>query len=537
MVGSTVLGGRYELGASLGAGGMAQVYAARDRTLDRDVAIKLMHDHIAGEPTARERLLREARAAAALQHPNTVSVYDVGEDAGRPFIVMELVAGRSLEHRLRDEGGLAVAEAVEIADATLGALAAAHQRGLVHRDVKPSNILLPDAGGIKLADFGIAAALAANTSRLTSTGMMIGTPRYVAPEQAAGRQPSAAGDVYSVGVVLYECLTGRAPFEAETPVAEALAHQRDPVPPLAEVAPHVPAGVASVVERALAKDPAERYGDADGMRRALASGGTAPRPRVTKMLPAAAQPYGSPPATGSGRRRWALIALVAVVALFVAAALAAPEHRIAGEASPAERINPAAGENDEPDDAADEPHGSGEERAEPDPDDTGVAAAPDDLNELIAEVARDPEAAGERGDKLLDKLRDVRDADEDKRPERARKLVTDVAEWLADGKVEPVLGRQSITVLEREGRPQSPELARTSGLFAEIARDMQAWGAESDSLLSDIESLLGEEDQEDWAEDADDLIEDLEEWIDDGDIHRERGGQALSVLRPLSDSD
>ncbi|NDL57511.1 serine/threonine-protein kinase [Phytoactinopolyspora mesophila] len=264
-----VLADRYELGEPLGAGGMARVVTAYDHVLHRDVAVKLIHDAYAGDPTSRERMLREARAAAGLQHPNTVSVFDAGEADGRPFIVMERVIGRSLAHRLHDEGALSVADTISIADAVLSALGAAHSRGLVHRDVKPSNILLPDSGGVKLADFGIAKALAETSAGLTSTGQLLGTPRYLSPEQVAGRPASPASDLYALGVVLYECLTGEPPFKAETPLAEALAHQREPVPAIAQSAPHAPAALARTLERALAKEPSDRFTDADAMRRAL----------------------------------------------------------------------------------------------------------------------------------------------------------------------------------------------------------------------------------------------------------------------------
>jgi eukaryotic-like serine/threonine-protein kinase len=264
-----VLANRYELGDALGAGGMARVVSAYDNVLHRDVAIKLIHDSSAGDPTSRERMLREARAAAGLHHPNTVAVFDAGEADGRPFIVMERVVGWSLGDRLQDEGPLSVADTLAIADAVLAALQAAHARGLVHRDVKPSNILLPDSGGVKLADFGIAKALAETSAGLTSTGQLLGTPRYLAPEQVAGRPASPASDLYSLAVVLYQCLTGEPPFMAETPLAEALAHQREPVPEVAKAAPHVPAAVARTVERALAKEPSERFADAAAMRRAL----------------------------------------------------------------------------------------------------------------------------------------------------------------------------------------------------------------------------------------------------------------------------
>ncbi|WP_166354766.1 serine/threonine-protein kinase [Phytoactinopolyspora limicola] len=285
-----VLADRYELGEPLGSGGMARVVAAYDHVLHRDVAIKLIHDAFAGDAISRERMLREARAAASLHHHNTVAVFDAGETDGRPFIVMERVVGRSLADRLRDEGPLSVAETIAIADAVLSALSAAHTRRLVHRDVKPSNILLPDAGGVKLADFGIAKALAETSAGLTSTGQLLGTPRYLAPEQIAGRPASPASDLYSLGVVLYQCLTGEPPFTADTPLAEALAHQREPVPSVSDDAPHAPVAVARAIERAMAKEPEGRFVDAATMRRALRDPAvtSAPPPPAASALATAA---------------------------------------------------------------------------------------------------------------------------------------------------------------------------------------------------------------------------------------------------------
>ncbi|MFW6034050.1 MAG: protein kinase domain-containing protein, partial [bacterium] len=236
----------------------------------------------------------------------------------------------SLADRLRDEGRLPVHEVVRLGAAVLSGLNAAHRRGLVHRDVKPSNILLPDDGGVKLADFGIATALAETVTKLTGTGELVGTPRYMAPECAAGQQATPASDLYAVAVLLYECLAGRAPFEADTPVAMAVAHQRDPVPPLASTAPHVPEPVAAVVEQGLAKDPTARFGDAETMRRALegstlataADAAATTRPQTGGGQVASGAPSaGSRPAGRSdgARKRWLRAAVwvwvIAVVAV------------------------------------------------------------------------------------------------------------------------------------------------------------------------------------------------------------------------------
>ncbi|MFW6205414.1 MAG: serine/threonine-protein kinase, partial [Actinomycetota bacterium] len=224
----TVLADRYELAWPLGSGGMAQVYAAYDRVLQRQVAIKLINDAHVRDPEGVERFAREARLAAGLQHPNTVAVFDVGDADGRPFIVMELVEGRTLADRLRDEGRLPPHETVAIADAVLSGLGAAHDRGMVHRDVKPSNILLPAEGGVKLADFGIATV--GGAADLTGVGQVVGTPRYLAPERATGQPATPASDVYAVGAIMYECLAGRPVFQAE---GAATAGGHTPAPPSA----------------------------------------------------------------------------------------------------------------------------------------------------------------------------------------------------------------------------------------------------------------------------------------------------------------
>ena len=266
----TLLADRYELAEWLGSGGMARVHAARDLRLGRRVAVKLVREDLVGDAATRARLLREARHAGAFHHPNAVAVFDVGTDRGAPFVVMELVEGETLADRLARHGRLEATESATIASAVLEALAAAHARGLVHRDVKPANVLLPHAGGVKLADFGIAKELTAGSASITSTGQILGTPAYLAPEQVAGEGTTPASDVYAVGVVLYECLAGRPPFTGEHAMAVALAHQREPVTPLLRVAPSAPAELAAFVEHALAKDPARRYHDAAAAREALA---------------------------------------------------------------------------------------------------------------------------------------------------------------------------------------------------------------------------------------------------------------------------
>src|SRR5688572_18202838 len=211
-----VLAGRYALQGLVGQGGMADVELAHDQVLDRQVAVKLLHTRYADDPSFRERFKREARAAASLNHANMVAVYDTGEEDGRPFIVMEYVAGRSLRDVLRREGVLPQRAAEIASDAAL-ALHYSHERGLVHRDVKPANIMVSNEGQVKVTDFGIARAMNAET--VTQTAAVFGTAAYIAPEQAQGLDVDARTDVYSLGVVLYEMLTGQQPFAADSAVA------------------------------------------------------------------------------------------------------------------------------------------------------------------------------------------------------------------------------------------------------------------------------------------------------------------------------
>ena len=254
-----VLAGRYALHGRIGQGGMADVELADDQVLDRQVAVKILHSRYAEDPAFLERFKREARAAASLNHPNMVAVYDTGEEGGRPFIVMEYVKGRSLREVLQREGVLPQRAAEIAADAAL-ALHYAHERGLIHRDIKPANIMVSDEGLVKVTDFGIARAMNAET--VTQTAAVFGTAAYIAPEQAQGLDVDARTDVYSLGVVLYEMLTGRQPFSADSAVALAYKHvSEDPVRP-SEVNSEISGALEAVVLKAMAKNPNNRYSDA-----------------------------------------------------------------------------------------------------------------------------------------------------------------------------------------------------------------------------------------------------------------------------------
>jgi serine/threonine-protein kinase len=253
----TLISERYRLEEKIGSGGMSSVYRAFDPTLERWVAIKLMHRDISHDPDQLERFRREARAVAQLNHPHVVIVIDAGEDDGAPYIVFEYVEGETLKHRIRRLGRLPVSEAVAYAIEIGRALEAAHASKLVHRDVKPQNVLIDPDGRAKVTDFGIARSLEAQG--LTATGRVLGTTDYVSPEQALGHEVTGQSDIYSLGIVLYEMLTGEPPFTADTQVAVAMKHVREPLPDVQRRRPEISASLAAVVERATAKETQNRY--------------------------------------------------------------------------------------------------------------------------------------------------------------------------------------------------------------------------------------------------------------------------------------
>src|SRR3954449_12003134 len=253
----TLISERYRLEEKIRSGGMSSVYRAFDPTLERWVAIKLMHRDISSDPDQLERFRREARAVASLNHPHIVTVIDAGEDDGAPYIVFEYVEGETLKDRIRRLGRLPVAEAVAYAVEIGRALECAHEHLLVHRDVKPQNVLIDADGRAKVTDFGIARSLEAQG--LTATGRVLGTTDYVSPEQALGHEVTAQSDIYSLGIVLYEMLTGEVPFQADTQVAVAMKHVREPLPDVQRRRPEVSAALAAVVDRATAKETERRY--------------------------------------------------------------------------------------------------------------------------------------------------------------------------------------------------------------------------------------------------------------------------------------
>jgi serine/threonine-protein kinase len=253
----TTLSGRYRLEARIGAGGMSTVYRALDETLQRQVAIKLMNREVASDSDQLERFRREARAVAQFSHPHIVGVIDAGEDEGRPYIVFEYVEGETLKERIRRLGRLPISEAVAYAIEIARALGAAHARHIVHRDVKPQNVLIDEEGSAKVTDFGIARTL--DEEGLTADGRVLGTTDYVSPEQALGQPVTGQSDLYALGVVLYEMLTGEVPFKGDSQVAVAMKHVREMLPDVQTRRPEVSAALAAVVDTATAKHQEDRY--------------------------------------------------------------------------------------------------------------------------------------------------------------------------------------------------------------------------------------------------------------------------------------
>ena len=328
-----LLGGRYELAEELGYGGMAEVFRARDTRLGRDVAVKVLRADLARDPAFLQRFQREAQSAAGLNHANIVGVYDTGEQDGVPYIVMELVTGRTLREVLAEDGRVLPRRALEIVAEICAALSYSHRQGIVHRDIKPANVMLTPTGEIKVMDFGIARAASASSATMTQTAQILGTAQYLSPEQARGEHVDGRSDIYSTGCVLYELLTGVPPFQGESAVAVAYQHVReDPLPP-SQIDSDLPAALDAVVLKAMAKNPANRYQSADefqaDVERAAAGRKVAATP-VLADAPTTAIPPASPTSVllrpneedRSRRRTAAYIALaLAVLAVFVVAAL------------------------------------------------------------------------------------------------------------------------------------------------------------------------------------------------------------------------
>jgi beta-lactam-binding protein with PASTA domain/predicted Ser/Thr protein kinase len=332
---------RYRLDRKIGSGGMADVWLADDTELDRQVAIKILHDKYAQDSEFVQRFQREAQAAAGLQHPNVVGIFDRGAFDGTYFIAMEYVDGPSLKDLVK--GGMSPKDAIDFTRQILNAARFAHRKGIVHRDLKPQNVLIDNEGRARVADFGIARA--GENSDITATGSVMGTAQYISPEQAQGKDTTPRSDIYSIGVVLYEMLTGRVPFEGDSAVAVALKQVSEAPRRPSAINPNVPPALDAVVMRALAKDPDARFKDADAFLKALDAAEKAPdtpRPQDTAAYAAvtpegeaevagAEPPYDEEAAWERERRRrrlrWIIVALLAAaVAGLVAFALTRPSH-------------------------------------------------------------------------------------------------------------------------------------------------------------------------------------------------------------------
>ncbi|HEX7740449.1 MAG TPA: Stk1 family PASTA domain-containing Ser/Thr kinase, partial [Marmoricola sp.] len=348
--GTHLIGGRYELGELLGRGGMAEVRRGTDVRLGRTVAVKRLRTDLASDHTFQARFRREAQSAASLNHPAIVAVYDTGEElaqdgsgVAQPYIVMEYVAGRTLRDILREGRKILPERALEITSGVLSALDYSHRMGIIHRDIKPGNVMLTPSGDVKVMDFGIARAVSDASSTMTQTAAVVGTAQYLSPEQARGESVDARSDVYSTGCLLYELLTGRPPFVGESPVSVAYQHVREHAPVPSSIDPSLPPEVDAIVMKALAKPVEQRYPNAAAMKadidrylagQAVQAPAPAPAPvaapAVTGVLPRDTEPHaaydmGSEPPP---RRRAGVIWLALLLIAIIAAAIFVVPHLI-----------------------------------------------------------------------------------------------------------------------------------------------------------------------------------------------------------------
>jgi len=437
-----VLADRYEVGALLGSGGSSHVYRARDRRLDRDVAAKILHlGH--GEPQARERFLREALLGGRISHPNAVKVLDAGEDGAGLYIIMELVAGEDLAARLARAGSLQEAEAVDIAVQVLDVLDAAHRVEVVHRDVKPSNILLADDGRARLVDFGIAKPLQDLTAGLTRTGEILGTAKYLSPEQARGDPPGPPTDLYAVGAVLFEAISGRPPFLADSPVALVLAHRDEPPPPLASVNNAVHPEVAAVVDQALAKDPAQRPASAAAMRTALRNALEHPRVAKTAVLGRPAPPSAAPASDPVSTSRRTLLIAGAVGALLGFAAIALANRD--GDDQASVRSDAVQDTTSTVAPASTAVTIATTTTTAPTTTTTTTVVSIGTITDLLS---AGPEDYGKKGRDLLDKLQELQRERGRDQAKKAGDLIEDIDDWVDDGELDAAIAAQARQLLE-----------------------------------------------------------------------------------------
>jgi serine/threonine protein kinase len=448
---TAVVDSRYELGDRIASGGMADVFEARDRTLDRRVAIKRLRADLPDEG-ARDRFTREAYALAAFSHPNAVAVYDAGDDGGGPYIVMELVDGPTLAAYLRERGRLSFEEATSILDQMLAVLGAAHARGIVHRDVKPANVLMAEDGHVKLADFGIAKVLSDASGDLTLQGHVLGTPTYLAPERVAGQDATPESDLYSLAVIGYEMVAGKPPFKGEHVAATLAAHQRAPVPSLLDVRPDAPDAYMDVIERGLAKDPDARFASADDMRTALTEPAFESTQAVrTITMPIAPTPLRDPEPTPTPtpppRRQTAPVVTptpttkktarsrekrpvwpwVLVGALVLGLAIGAIVGLVGDGGGRAPLVQEPVVTTTPPTLPA-----------------SLVPQVPQNLAQAIAFLSADPTKYGEAGPELLKKLQDYQAKPDAK---RAEDIVKRTTEWMNDGELDSAFGAAVIRII------------------------------------------------------------------------------------------
>ena len=440
------LADRYELGPVLGQGGMARVHRGLDRQLRRQVAIKVLAPPFDRDRSFVERFRREARAAAGLSHPNIVSVFDSGSDDGTHFIVTELVEGETLADRLRRDGPMPPAEAVAVAADVTRALAVAHERGLIHRDIKPGNVMLLPDGRVKVVDFGIARAAGSDT--LTNTGVVLGSTAYLSPEQAGGQPVDERADLYALGCVLYEMLTGQVPFSADTLIATMYRHVNEDAPPPSTIAPVQPE-LEDVVMRCLEKDPKRRFASASELEAALlavplarsgdtmqletvGAAETQPVGAVASVGGAETQPvarsHARPRWTARGHRRWLIAALVVALLIALTGVLVAATN----DSSPTKAAARAAAR-----DAAQDP---AQDTLPPDTPETfatawsglvsaiGSAQATEDISDHAADELT------KRADELLDAYRE---GDTDKLGEALNHLEEELAKAVEDEEISP----------------------------------------------------------------------------------------------------
>jgi hypothetical protein len=474
-----ILDGRYQLGSLLGAGGMARVYVATDRVLERQVAVKVLSPSDAQDPVFVERFRREARAAARLSHPNIVAVFDSGSDADQPYLVMEYVPGQSLAQLLARQGRLAPRRAVELAIQVCAALAAAHAQGLVHRDIKPANVLVSPDGQVQVSDFGIVKAAAATT--LTGTGTVLGTAAYLSPEQAQGGPVDARSDLYGLGCVLYELLCGSPPFGSgadRSPVAVATRHVSEPPEPPSARNPQVDPALEAVVLTALAKDPAQRYQSAVELQHALErvlAGDAAPALPTEPLLeplgrtgttPTAIGPAAGDDGRGPGWPRWALLVAGTALGIALVVAVLWPD----GGDTPA-RL-PEAGSGASPATSAPSSATAGS-TATPAPSAPGVPAALANLTAVIG-AARQQGTADQEAEDLLDQAADLANALEagrkdDKGHNKGEGKGQGAAKKLAElqGKVDELVG---------EGKIRPPATTQIQQAVAQLGQAVQQTG-------------------------------------------------------------